>query len=242
MYVQIFVKNLDKIDKIYIKCYKFNMISISDTLEEIIQGYPFIEEGLSKGIINYSAFARIIKPQIEKKLYKNIKEGAIVMALKRISQKLSQSKPPVNNMNLADLTVRSNLSEFTFSNSETLPEKIRLLFNNIDNKKDIMCALSEGVRESTFIVSAEIVDEIRKIFKMEHKPSEIINLSSITIRLPKEVVYIPGVYYQILKRLAFNKINIIEVLSTYTELTVIVETTDVDKAFSVLKNLNNFSL
>ena len=55
------------------------MISISDALEEIIKNYPFIEEGLSRDLINYSAFAREVKPQIEKRLYKNIKEGAIVI-------------------------------------------------------------------------------------------------------------------------------------------------------------------
>ena len=46
------------------------MISVKDALNEIIQNYPFIEEGLSKGIINCSAFAREIRPLIEKMLYK----------------------------------------------------------------------------------------------------------------------------------------------------------------------------
>ena len=101
------------------------MVSISDALNEIITNYPLIEEGLSKGIVNYSAFAREIKPQIEKRLLKSVKDGAIIMALKRISDKLSKEKPGKNqNLNLADLTVRSNLSEMTFLNSETLPEKI----------------------------------------------------------------------------------------------------------------------
>ena len=95
------------------------MISISDALNEIIPNYPFIEEGLAKGIVNYSAFARIIKPAIEKRLYKNIKEGAIVMALKRISSKLVKPSALVA-VNLSDITVRSNLSEFTFQNSQTL--------------------------------------------------------------------------------------------------------------------------
>lgn len=213
------------------------MISISDALNEIILDYPFIEEGLSRRLINYSAFAREIKPQVEKRLYKNIKEGAIVMALRRISEKLSQNNPRVNNINLTDLTVRSNLSEYTFSNSNTLPERTAILFNKISNKKEILCALSEGVRETTFIISAEIIGEIKKIFKGESLLKEINDLSSITIKLPQEVVYIPGVYYQILKRLAFENINVIEVLSTYTELTVIVETKNVDQAFSNLKNL-----
>lgn len=215
------------------------MISISDALNEIITSYPFIEEGLSRSLINYSAFAREVRPQIEKRLYKGVKEGAIVMALKRLSKKIAQNQNLAQNINLTDLTVRSNLSEYTFLNSDSLPEKARLLFNNIDNKKDIFCALSQGARETTFLVSSEVKDHIKKIFKTETKISEITNLSSVTIRLPKEVVYIPGVYYQILKRLAFEDINVIEILSTFTEVTVIIETKDVERAFSVLKKIES---
>lgn len=218
------------------------MISIADTLVDIIKSYPFIEEGLSEGIINYSAFTRKVKPQIEKKLYKSVKNGTIVMALKRISDKLIKQKSSKTTINLSDLTVRSNLSEYTFLNSDTLPEKIRLLFNNIGSKRDILCALSEGVRETTFIASSAYAGEIKKLFRSEAMVSGITNVSSITIRLPEETIYTPGVYYQILKRLAFENINVIEVLSTYSELTVILEMKDIDKAFSVLKNLNNFFL
>ncbi len=113
------------------------MISISDALSEIIQRYPFIEEGLSKGLINYSAFAREIKPEIESKLYKSVKEGAIVMALKRISGNLKKQSMPKNSLNLTDLTVRSNLTEFTFLNSEFLADRQRELFNSLENKRDV---------------------------------------------------------------------------------------------------------
>lgn len=214
------------------------MISISDALEEIIGNYPFIEEGLAKGIINYSAFAREIRPQIEKKLYKSIKEGAIVMALKRLSDSLDKKRKNIQKLNLTNLTVRSNLTEFTFLNSEALPDKQRGLFNQLAEKKDIFCAVSQGVRETTFIASLEASQMIERIFSSEILVAKIENLSSIAIHLPKEVVYIPGVYYQILKVLAWENINVIEVLSTYTELTVIVESKNVDQAFSALRKLS----
>lgn len=208
------------------------MISVSDALNEIILNYPFVEEGLSKGIVNYSAFAREIKPQIEKRLYKTVKEGAIVMALKRISSKLTKPKS-TDSISLTNLTVRSNLNEFTFQNSGTLLEKTRQLLSSVDTKQDLFCTLSEGIRETTFIISSVLASKIKMLFKQEQLVVNINNLSSITIRLPKEVVYIPGVYYQILKKLAWENINVIEVLSTYTEITLIVETKNVDRAFAL---------
>lgn len=215
------------------------MISINDALMDIIQGYPLIEEGLSKGLINCSAYAREIRPQIEKKLYKPVTDGAIVMALKRISNKLIKQTSKKTSVNLSDLTVRSNLSEYTFLNSATLPEKISELFNRIRGRKDSFCTLSEGIRETTLVISSELVGDLESILKTESLVMKFQNLSTITIRLPKEVVYIPGVYYQILKMLAWQNINVIEVLSAYTELTIVIDNKDIDKAFSVLKNLNN---
>lgn len=213
------------------------MISISDCLEDIIKDSPFIEEGLFRGIINFSAYAREIKPVIEKRLFKDIKSGAIVMALKRISEKIKTR--PQNNpqINLTDITVRSNLMEITFANSTTLPDKQRQLLNTLADKKDIFCTFSEGVRETTFIASNSAQNVMKKIFASEIALARIDDLSSITIRLPKENVEIPGLYYQILKRLAWENINIIEIISTNTELTIIFRTEDIDKAFSVLKGL-----
>lgn len=215
------------------------MISISDVLEDIIKDSPFIEEGLSRGIINFSAYAREVQPIIEKKLYKNIKTGAIIMALKRISEKTKtrlQNKPEIN---LTDITVRSNLMEITFANSASLPNKQRQLLNELANQKDIFCTVSNGVRETTFIASIPARNIIKKIFVDESELANISYLSSITIRLPKENVEMPGLYYQILKRLAWENINIIEIISTNTELTIIFKTSDVDKAFSVLKELGS---
>lgn len=211
------------------------MISISDCLEDIIKDSPFIEEGLNRGIINLSAYSREVKPVIEKRLFKDIKSGAIVMALKRISEKIKSRPQNRLEINLTDITVRSNLMEITFANSATLPDKQKQLLNELANQKDIFCTVSNGVRETTFIASASAESIIKKIFTAESELAKIDNLSSITIRLPKENVEMPGVYYQILKRLAWENINIVEIISTNTELTIIFKSVDVDKAFSVLK-------
>ena len=213
------------------------MVSISDALEDIIKDSPFIEEGLSRGIINFSAFAREVQPQIEKKLYKSIKTGAIIMALKRISERISKNNSAKNKVILTDLTVRSNLIEVTFLNSATLADKQRQLLNELVDQKEVFCTFSEGVRETTFIASASCGKLINRTFATESLVESIDSLSSITIRLPKEIVETPGVYYKILKRLAWENINIIEVISTYTEITIVFRTQDIDKAFSVLKKI-----
>lgn len=216
------------------------MISVSDALNEIIQSHPLIENGLAAGIINYSAFAREVKPKIEKRLYKSVTTGAIVMALKRLSSRLAKNKPKnKEGFNLTDLTVRSNLVEFTFQNSQSLINKQRELFDKLAVEKDVFCAVSQGIRETTYIASSKMITAIERIFSDETLIDKKINLSSITTRLPEETANTPGVYYQILKMLAWENINVTEIISTYTELTIVFDDKDIDRAFSNLKNLSN---
>ena len=64
------------------------------------------------------------------------------------------------------------------------------------------------------------------------------DLSAITISLPKENSKVVGLYYQIFKKLAWEGVTLYEVISTTNEFTVLVEDKLVDKAFSVIKSLN----
>ncbi len=213
------------------------MISITDALNEVLEHYPFIEEGISLGIINYSSFARTVKPQIDKRLMKNVQTTAITMALTRIGKNLQKSTKNSKPGQLTNITVRSNLEEFTFANSRTLLDKQKFLFQKIQNQSDIVCSLSHGVRETTFIISNNLISDMKKIFKGEELIANIKNLSAITLKLTIETVYSPGEYYQILKIIAWRGINIIEIISTYTELTIVFDNAQIEQAFRALKSL-----
>lgn len=212
------------------------MITIPELVKEKIEESPFLEDLLAKRIINYSALARTIKPELEEKLLKSIQEGSIIMALRRMAKKYQTSialkkifsKSP-------DMIIRSNLVEFTFTNSDSMLNKYRNLLKNIETNRQYFFTITQGVFETGVIISQELEGKIREIFKREKMIDQLPNLSSITIRLPKENVTTSGVYYFILKSLALKNINVIEVVSTYQEITLILETKEIDKAFSILK-------
>ncbi|KKP68587.1 MAG: hypothetical protein UR68_C0001G0037 [Candidatus Roizmanbacteria bacterium GW2011_GWA2_35_19] len=213
------------------------MITISQIVEEIISKSPFLEEGIYQNIINYSSLARLIKPKVEEKLFKKIKEGAIVMSLRRIVKKSASYLSLKKIFNKSpDMIVRSNLIEFTIINSGTLLAKHRNLLEKISKENKYFFTITQGVFETGIIVSQELGPKIEIIFEEEKIIEKLLNLSSITVKLPEENVTTPGVYYFILKALAWNGINIVEVVSTYHEITLILETKEIDRAFSVLKS------
>jgi len=215
------------------------MISVQEAVTEIVRASPFIQEALSQGIINLSAFARKIHPEVETRVKKEIKVGAIIVALKRFTIELRRNNVGKINFlkQIGDLTVRSNLTEFTFAfpATDVLLAKQNELLTRIKDEKDAFCTVSQGVLETTIIVSKNVEETVEEIFGDVKLISSFRNLSSITIKLPNETVETPGAYHTILALLAWEGINVIEVVSTYTELTIVFHDEDVDKAFSTLK-------
>ena len=80
--------------------------------------------------------------------------------------------------------------------------------------------------------------EIDKLFINEKRTSFTDKLSSVTLKLPAENTEVTGFYYHILRKIAWEGINIVEVISTTNEFTIVVNDKDVDKAFSVLKSMS----
>lgn len=212
------------------------MITVSEVVEQIIKNSFFLEEGLSKKIINLSSLARKIEAQVRKETLKEVSQEAIMMALKRLSIKIVKKQGAKNIFKkLPNMIVRSNLVEFTFANSSPSIIKLKSLFKKIDLNNKYFFTLTQGVFESAIITSQELEKNIEEKFTQVDIIHKIINLSAITISLPEENVNIPGVYYFILKCLAWEKINVIEVVSTYSEITIIFENENIDRAFSSLK-------
>ena len=211
------------------------MITINELLEQIILRTPFLEEGLSQGIINLSALSRKIRPQIEKELLKPVSESAILMALKRLLPDImSKSETMDINLKAGDITVRSGLTEYTYLKSATLIENKMQLLDEIKSSGDFFVTITQGVHETTTIVNSSLEKRLEEIFRGETLVKKIDDLAAITIRLTGEMVYLPGVHYNILKQLAWHNINVIEVVSTYTEFNIILHKKEVDTSFSIL--------
>lgn len=216
------------------------MQSIGKITEDIINRSPFLRESMTENLINISALARKLQPEIEETIGKEVKEGAIVMAIKRMTPGLYQKlNIKIKNVlgELGDFLVRSNLADFTFSNSESLGAKQGELMRIINNDQDGFFALCRGVTETTIITNIKYKETIDSIFDNERLVRTTQDLASITVKLPHVNTEIYGIYYYILKQLAWDGINIVEVVSTANEFTAVVQQNDVDKAFKILMQL-----
>ena len=219
------------------------MNTISSVVEQYIKSKPFLLNSLSQGIINLTSLSRIMMPELQSHLGKEVKQGAIVMALKRLSEELDfkiNYKISKVLKNIGEITVRSSLTDYTFVISDTLLENQARLLAEINKVHDIFYTSSRGVNETNIVVSASIDSIIDTIFRSEKLTHKIKDLSSITVKLPQENISTPGVYYYIFQRLAWEGIIIHEVISTTNEFTIIVSDDQIDIAFKVIKDLKTF--
>ena len=216
------------------------MKTIAATVVEYIKTKPYLSSALSDGIINLTSLARNIQEDIEERTKKPVKPGAIVMALKRISDTADfvQTKQIIKVLkNLGDITVRSSLVDYSFLISESLLFAQSNLLKAIEQQQEVFYTSSRGVSESNIIISQNIAPLVDDLFKQETCFSKTENLSSITMKLPIENVTIPGIYYFIFQRLSWEGVNINEVISTSNEFTILMHEDQVNTAFRVIKNL-----
>ncbi len=215
------------------------MISIPAAVEAVIKKRPFLEGALVEGLINLSALARGLKPEIEQQVGKEVNDSAVIMALNRLVPRLgsiSASKVGSVVENIGDITVRSNLADYTFVNSASLHHRQAELLAEVNGMKNLFCSLSQGIYETTIVASESLAEVIDKIFAEEEKISENHDLSLITVRLPSDNTACPGVYYYLFKELAWDNINVVELISTTNEFTIVVSDNDIQRAFAILMN------
>jgi hypothetical protein len=218
------------------------MKTISSVVENVIHRKPFLQSALAEGIINLTSLSRQIKPEIEAVLGKVVREGAIVMALKRLSEHLefrATHKIVKVLKDIGEITVRSSLVDYTFLTSESILEKQAELMREVHRMPDVFYTSSRGVNEINIVTSERLEAFIDELFKMERLTQKVKNLASVTVRLPHENVSVPGIYYFIFQRLAWEGIVLHEVISTTNEFTIIVDDPEADKAFKVIKALKS---
>jgi hypothetical protein len=220
------------------------MKTVASVVEQYLKTKPFLLSSLSEGIINLTSLSRLIMPEIELHLGKDVKQGAVVMALKRVSEELDfkiSHKVSRVMQNIGEITVRSSLTDYTFTTSETLLDSQAKLMYEINKIKDVFYTSSRGVNETNIVVSSSVNKTVELALKNEKLLRKKENLSSITIKLPQDNVSTPGVYYYIFQSLAWEGIIINEVISTTNEFTIIVDESQVDIAFKVMKDIKKLN-
>lgn len=214
------------------------MKTISTCVHDIIKHQPFLDDALARNIINFSSLAADLQPQVEKEMRKPVKQGSIIMALRRYHPKRSKFTAK-NFRELGDMIVRSGITEYTYLNSKDIIARKAELLNAIKDQSGIFLNYSSNFQESNFLVSTSLQPVIKEIFKNEKLVSVSEELSSITIALPEKNTKTVGLYFYIFKLLAYEGIPVYEIISTSNYFTLFLEKEYVNQAFLLMNEIKS---
>lgn len=212
------------------------MSSIAAKVEQAVIESAFLTEGMVRGLINLSELARQLQPQLEKEMWKPVGQAAVVMALTRLAGKLQQREHVEAGLlpQMAELTTRSELIEYTYRTSAQSRECQGKLLAMAESHPGVYVTVTQGLHEVLILVGKPLVDAVELCFAGESLLARLEKVSALTLRLDPEARNTPGIYHAILKKLALVKVNVVDMICTYSELTIVLERNQVGLAFSVL--------
>lgn len=212
------------------------MKTISTVVHSIIRHQPFLDDALARNIINFSSLAADLQPEVEKEMRKPVKQGSIIMALRRYHPK--RSKFNKNDFRkLGDIVVRSGITEYTYLNSNSIISNKARLLDAVKDQPGVYLNYSSNYQESNFLISTGLTDLVQEYFKNEIQVNEKRELSSISIALPEGNPQTVGLYFYIFKLLAYEGIPIYEIISTTNYFTLFLEKEYVNQAFILMNEI-----
>lgn len=212
------------------------MVTVSHLVKKYIAEHPIVEDAIREGILSNAALAEKIQRPLENELGKEIKLPAVVMALRREQETIeSYEKRHFKAIHAKELLMKTNLIDITILKSRELFHILQQIYRSVDYGKGDTLNIIHGNYEVSIITNEKHADDFLKLLKKERIIDIQRNLVSLSLTYNKEFVVTLGVIARITKKLAWENVNIIEIVSTTTELAIIVQEKDALRSYQALQ-------
>lgn len=210
------------------------MIKVIDIVREILMSSEIALSSLSNGYLNLSAYAASIQKEVERRSFKEVKVGTIVVALSRIAKTLERKQELMPEFTINSIAVKTGLVEFTFEKTKSNQDKLQSLYQNDEFFAADFFAVTTGVGELNIVLPEGLKKSLLKVFGKQKPRLFLENLVGLTVRFDDWCIQEPNIIFSLLRPLALKRINILEVVSTFTELTFIFHEDDMQAALATL--------
>jgi hypothetical protein len=211
------------------------MVTISHVVQKLINQRVFIQEAIHKNIVSYGSLAAQLKPEIETELDKEVKPHAIVMALRRYAESLQEQHKTISFDYHSEIILKTDICDISVLRSPTLFHALKKLYDIVNFEKGDILNIIHG-RYEVSIVTNERYRENSLIFLQKENVLNVEkDLVSLTLTYSKDFFYTPGVVFNIVRNIAWETINIFEIVTTNTELTLILAKKDAIRGYDALQ-------
>jgi len=213
------------------------MVTISNIVQKKVDNRIYIQESMSRNIISFAGLAKQLKPEIEEEMGKTVKKHAIEMALRRYSEQLKEKHKNIVFDYSSDIIMKTLICDISVLRSPTLINKLKKLYDIINLEKGDILNIIQGNNEVSIVTNERYRENFIKILESEKIINTESNLVSLTLTYSKDFLYTPGIIFNVTRNIAWENINIYEIVSTNTELTFIIHKKDAMKGYKALERL-----
>jgi len=214
------------------------MVTVSHIVSKLVNEKIYLHEAISKKIASYGSVAKQLKPEIEAELGKEVEHSAIVTALRRYSEKINTRFKEVKfGSKYAEVNLKTHIIDINVLKTQALFDKLKRFYDIVDFERGDILHIVYGRTHVSIVTNERYKEKIlgllqnQKIIKIEE------NLVALSFTVGKKRIDKPGVLFQITRSLAWENINIIEIISIDLDVTFIVEKKDSIKGFNALERL-----
>jgi len=195
-------------------------------------------EGLVRGVLHHGKAAKHLRAELEARLDKEVTDASVIMALRRLESTIASREQQTDSHPVDfEISIQTHIRDFNVVKTPALLSRLDTLYGLIRPSRSDFLNITIGSHEVSITVSDKHRDAAREFLAGEEVRQERGELVALTLHFADDFIKTPGILYQSLRELAWAGINIFEIISTLTELTVVVSSSDSTRGFEALQRL-----
>jgi hypothetical protein len=209
------------------------MRKTSEIVAEVVADSVVLQTQLTDTTSNLSALARKIHSSVEKRAKRQIKQGTITVALHRLRRSSTFSTPPAPVFSFDDCLVHTSLTEIVFQKTPELLLKLQVVNRHFLQKGHFITVV-QGINEVSLITLTKQIPMLLNDLFLFKILLRLDHLTNITLKVSSSYTTTPGIFHVLLGSLAAKRINIVEVFTTSTEISLLVHQNDTQTILKLL--------
>jgi len=213
------------------------MIKIQPIVRDIVLGEIEAYVALTNDYMNMSRYAYRIRSSVEERTKKQVTINSLVVSLSRLRTEFKKEKPLIQEVAITNITTKLPLSEIIYENTNISIAKLESFHKTITITREDFFTTTVSTTELNIVCSSSMANKVSKHFNIKPKFT-VNNLAAIGISFDPKHFDIPNTLFSLISVIARARINIAEIVSTYTELIFIVAEKDFGKTVALFSDLH----
>lgn len=209
------------------------MVTVSNIVKKILDREVLIQESINRNIVSYSLLAKYLKPEIEQELDKKIKDSAIVMALRRHAENVKKSFSNPSFKYVIE-TIKTDICYMVLEESPDLLHKLKDFYSVVDFRRGGILNIIQGNFEVSIITNMRYKEDLLDMLYEKSILETVDDLVSISLTYSKDFLFTPGILHDISRFLAWENINVLEIILTKAEISIIIDKKDLIRCYKTL--------